>query len=144
MERDDDYTARTPAVGEPPSVPEGVPPETGSVSPVPSALLPAKVESSCWSTFGYSLDQSGFPGQVSYRQHCTDPLLALHQELCGLLPGVVRNHPLLNVAILQDIQDVMTDKAQHFPAFGVRLKQLKIYQRRPSQCDHAQDPAGPV
>ena len=51
-------------------------------------------------------------------------------QVCTQDTGVVRNHPLLNVAILQDIQDVMTDKAQHFPAFGVRLKQLKIFRFR--------------
>ena len=51
-------------------------------------------------------------------------------QVCTQNAGVVHNHPLLNVAVLQDVQDVMADKAQRFPALGVSLKQFKIFRFR--------------
>ena len=66
------------------------------------------------------LDHLGHSGQSLKRT------LPHDFQICSQNAWVFRNHPLLNVAVLQSIEDFMADKTQCFLALGVSLEHLKI------------------
>ena len=51
-------------------------------------------------------------------------------QICAQDARVVCNHPLLNIAILQNIKDLMADKTQRLLPLRVSLKHLKILRFR--------------
>ena len=64
---------------------------------------------------------------LGYSGHLLKVAFSHDLQVCSQDTRVVCNHPLLDITVLQDIEYLMTDTAQHVLALRVRLKQLKIF-----------------